>query len=275
MPVDPVDQSDIGDPQACVPYLVDIHEHLYRTGTHNVATAGYMTRQTDVNAKMRAILIDWLIEVHLKFKLVIETLYTTVNIIDRYLEKVEIKRNQLQLIGVTAMFLASKYEEIYAPECRDFVYISDKAYTREQILAAETLILAQLEFRLTAPTPLVFLQRLVKVAGLVNKPRSKEDLLANYFVEMALQDYSMLQYPPATIAAAAVSLALKTVGSPAWSPELEHHGRITAEGLRPCVRDMHALHVAASTNSLQAVRKKYAQEKQGAVSGIPPAASFE
>jgi cyclin B len=67
-----------------------------------------MDRQTDINAKMRAILIDWLVEVHLKFKLVIETLYTTVNLIDRYLEKVPIKRSQLQLFGVTAMFLASK-----------------------------------------------------------------------------------------------------------------------------------------------------------------------
>ena len=65
---------------------------------------------------MRAILIDWLVEVHLKFKLVPETLYLTVNLIDRYLEKVEVMREKLQLIGVTAMLIASKYEEIYAPE---------------------------------------------------------------------------------------------------------------------------------------------------------------
>lgn len=76
----------------------------------------YMDSQADINEKMRAILIDWLVEVHLKFKLVPETLYLTVNLIDRYLERVEVMRDKLQLVGVTAMLIASKYEEIYAPE---------------------------------------------------------------------------------------------------------------------------------------------------------------
>ena len=83
---------------------------------------------------MRAILVDWIIEVHLKFKLLPETLFITVSLIDRYLEQIQIKRTNLQLVGVTAMLIASKYEEIYAPEVRDFVYITDNAYTKEEIL---------------------------------------------------------------------------------------------------------------------------------------------
>lgn len=86
---------------------------------------------------MRAILIDWLIEVHLKFKLLPETLFLTINLIDRYLEKTVIPRTKLQLVGVTSMLISSKYEEIYAPEVRDFVYITDKAYSKEEILAME------------------------------------------------------------------------------------------------------------------------------------------
>lgn len=86
---------------------------------------------------MRAILIDWLIEVHLKFKLLPETLFLTVNLIDRFLEKAIIQRTKLQLVGVTSMLIASKYEEIYAPEVRDFVYITDKAYSKEEILKME------------------------------------------------------------------------------------------------------------------------------------------
>jgi hypothetical protein len=86
---------------------------------------------------MRAILIDWLIEVHLKFKLLPETLFLTVNLIDRFLEKAVIQRTKLQLVGVTSMLIASKYEEIYAPEVRDFVYITDKAYSKEEILKME------------------------------------------------------------------------------------------------------------------------------------------
>lgn len=187
-----------------------------RPQTVNVASAEYMTKQNDINEKMRAILIDWLVEVHLKFKLMIETLYLTVNVIDRFLEKETITRNKLQLVGVTAMFLSSKYEEIYAPECRDFVYISDKAYTREQILAMEGDVLAKLNFQLTTPNAYVFLKRFCKVAGIISSPRSKTEFLANFLVELTLQEYKMLKYLPSMIAASAVYLALKTMGQPCW-----------------------------------------------------------
>jgi len=89
-----------------------------------------MTHQPEINDKMRSILIDWLIEVHLKFKLLPETLFITVNILDRYLEKSKVGKSRLQLVGVTALLIASKYEEIYPPELKDFVYITDKAYSK-------------------------------------------------------------------------------------------------------------------------------------------------
>ena len=94
-----------------------------------------MGRQADINDKMRAILVDWLVEVHLKFKLTPETLFLTTNLIDRFLALHPVTRKHLQLVGVTAMLIASKYEEIWAPEVKDFVYISDNAYDKDQILA--------------------------------------------------------------------------------------------------------------------------------------------
>ena len=276
----------------------------------HLAASTYITKQEDINEKMRAILIDWLVEVHLKFKLMPETLYLTVNLIDRYLEKEKIKRSHLQLVGVTAMFISSKYEEIYAPECRDFVYISDKAYTREQILKMEGDMLSKLNFQLTTPNSLLFLKRFVKVAGVHANPRTKTDLLANYLVELTLQDYKMLKYLPSQIAAAATYLSLKTMGANPWvrcapvgcrprqrvncphgaaprarslcrsrapplastvqSSELQQHTCYTEAAILPCVRDMNQLHKNAAANNLQAVRKKYAQEKHGSVSGIPP-----
>lgn len=124
-----------------------------------IAKPGYMKNQSDINEKMRAILIDWLVEVHLKFKLYPETLYLTVNLIDRYLEKEEVLRQHLQLVGVTSMLIASKYEEIYAPEVRDFVYITDKAYTKEEILEMEGRILTKIEFNVTTPSSYRFLER--------------------------------------------------------------------------------------------------------------------
>jgi len=71
-------------------------------------------------------LVEWLIEVHLKFKLLPETLFLTINLIDRYCMVKQVLRNEYQLLGVTAMLIASKYEEIYPPEIRDFVHITDK-----------------------------------------------------------------------------------------------------------------------------------------------------
>lgn len=93
---------------------------------------------------MRAILLDWLIDVHIKFKLVPETLFLAANLIDRYLEKVSVSRQKLQLLGVSAMLIASKYEEIYPPEVKDFVYVTDKAYSKADILEMEGKILGQL-----------------------------------------------------------------------------------------------------------------------------------
>jgi len=118
-----------------------------------------MKNQKDINEKMRGILIDWLIEVHLKFKLLPETLYLTINIIDRYLAKTILSRNKLQLVGIAAMFIATKYEEIYPPECKDFIYITDKAYTEQELIDMELDVLQQLDMNFTIPSILKFIDR--------------------------------------------------------------------------------------------------------------------
>ena len=94
-----------------------------------------------------------------------ETLYLTTNLIDRYLSINSVSRKNLQLVGVTAMLLAAKYEEIWAPEVQDFVFISDNAYSREQVLTMEKNMLNSLKFNLTVPTPYVFMVRLLKAAA--------------------------------------------------------------------------------------------------------------
>src|SRR5438105_2289432 len=120
---------------------------------------------------MRAILIDWLVDVHNKFKLQEQTLYITVNLIDRYLMKDTIKRQSLQLVGVKAMFLASKYEEIYPPEVYDFVRITDDAYDEHEIFEMEEKMLRALTYRISIPTSYQFLQRFIQ-AGKSIDPRT-------------------------------------------------------------------------------------------------------
>lgn len=266
-----VDGADAADP-ACVPeYAREIYLNQRLSEDMLRAINHYMAHQTDINEKMRAILIDWLEEVHIKFKLMPETMFLTQNLIDRFLEKKIVVRSKLQLVGVTAMLIASKYEEIYAPEVRDFVYITDKAYTREQILQMEATMLNTLDFRVSAPTVYVFLNRYLKCAV----PDARLTLLATYIVERQLQEYRMLHHSPSKIAAAAVNMAMRTLrgrgagGGALWNDSMVFHSGYTQADLRPVVLELQDIMAAAVTSSLQAVRKKYLLPKFGEVANLP------
>jgi hypothetical protein len=227
-----------------------------------------MAHQSDINEKMRAILIDWLEEVHVKFKLMPETMFLTQNLIDRFLEKKIVVRSKLQLVGVTAMLIASKYEEIYAPEVRDFVYITDKAYSREQILAMEATMLNTLDFRVSSPTVYVFLNRYLKVA----QADTRLTQLATFIVERQLQEYKMLQHVPSKIAAASVNIALRTLrGRNAWADgggAMDFYSGYSQNDLRATIVDVQDVMAASVSSSLQAVRKKHASPKFGEVTNI-------
>jgi len=155
--MDNIDYRNRHVPEEVAPYTKEIFKNLRNNEGRFLPKAGYMAKQSDINEKMRAILVDWLVDVHLKFKLVNETLFLTVNMIDRYLEKSQVSRQKLQLVGITALFTACKYEEIYPPDLRDFVYVTDKAYTKKQILQMEGKMLNELEFNVTFSSPFLFL----------------------------------------------------------------------------------------------------------------------
>ena len=144
-----------------IPYLISL-EYKKRINPN------YMLKQSDINEKMRMILIDWLIEVHLKFKLLPETLFLTINFIDRYLQNNQTKRDKLQLIAVSSLLIACKYEEIYPPEISSFVYITDNAYKKEDILNYEIKILEDLEYDLTYPSILRYFEIVTIKLGLPN-----------------------------------------------------------------------------------------------------------
>ena len=224
----------------------------------------YMRQQAHINEKMRAILIDWLVEVHLKFKLVPETLYLTVNLIDRYLLGSPVERSNLQLVGVSALLLASKYEEIYPPELKDLVYITDKAYTQEQILGMEEKMVKALKYKMTIASVHCFMMRYLK-AGHADR---RMVWLASYVAERMLQEYSMLKYLPSMVAACAVYVARKNLGRNAWSPTLLHYAQYAESDLHACLKDMHGV-LHSTKGSLAAVKKKYSSEKYGTVATMP------
>lgn len=263
-----IDSQDKGDLLAVADYVADMYALYRKLEKQSIVSPDYMQKQNDINDKMRAILLDWLVEVHLKFKLMPETLFLTTNLIDRFLEVSPITRKNLQLVGVTAMLLASKYEEIWAPEVKDFVYISDNAYTKDQILDMEKLMLNTLKFNLSVPTPYVFTTRFLKAA----RADSQVQVVTWFFVELCLPEYSMLRFSPSHIAAAAVYTALLTVQkAPSWTYTLQRHTGLTETELKLCVSLMVGLHQKASTGSLTAVHKKYVGPKFQSVAILPPA----
>ena len=151
-PADNIDERDAEDPLCVTSYVQDMYHHFRSKESMTSVRPVFMETQPHINERMRSILVDWLVEVHLKFKLVPETLYLTINLIDRYLERKEVSRPKLQLVGVTSLLIASKYEEIYPPELRDLVYICDRAYTRTEVRTLPSI-------RTPFPSPFDFTKR--------------------------------------------------------------------------------------------------------------------
>jgi hypothetical protein len=257
-----IDSRDDKEPLAVTEYVEDMYANYREQEKVSKLAGNAMTVQTQVNERMRAILVDWLVEVHFKFKLVPDTLYLTVYLIDKYLEVAQVSRQELQLVGVTALLLAAKYEEIYPPEIRDLVYITDRAYTKEQILAMEKSMLRTLQFRLTAPTIYCFLLRYLKAAHADRKIVQ----LSCYIAERMLQEQSMSQHLPSTIACCCIYLARKNQQRNAWSPTLEKYSMYSEADLSPCVANIKE--IFSRNSELTAVSKKFMSAKFGEVSKI-------
>ncbi|KAJ7530908.1 hypothetical protein O6H91_14G024400 [Diphasiastrum complanatum] len=263
-----IDEADVRNALAVTDYVEDIYSFYRKTEVESCASSSYMSNQADINDKMRAILIDWLIEVHLKFKLMPETLFLTINLIDRYLSCENVSRKYLQLVGLTAMLVAAKYEEIWPPEVQDFVFISDNAYTRDQVLAMEKKMLNTLCFNLTVPTPYMFIVRFLKAAV----SDHQMDMMAFFLLELSLVEYKMIKFPPSLLAAAAVYTAQCTLQrKPLWTRNLQHHSCYDEEQLRECAGMMVEFHRSVGDSNLTVVHKKYSDSIFDSVAVFSPA----
>ena len=243
-------------------YFDDICDELFKNEEKYLVDPKYMSNQSDINHRMRAILIDWLIDVHLKYKLVPQTMYIAVNLIDRYLEKNDTNRAKLQLVGVTAMFIACKYEEIYPPDLKDFVYITDGAYVKSDVLNMEYKMLKYLEFNITFPTQWSIFEIYKKKLDLNDKTFK----LAWFLMELCLINYKILKFKMSTIAASAILIAIKTLGL--YRNDFGKIIGIEENSLEECCKEMYNFYIYNSTHNLQAIRKKFALPKYDEVSKI-------
>ncbi|CAH8363173.1 unnamed protein product [Eruca vesicaria subsp. sativa] len=257
--------SSAQDPRFCSLYAANMYDSFHVAELDQRPSTSYMVQiQKDISPSMRGILIDWLVEVSEEYKLASDTLYLTVNLIDRFLSNNYIEKRRLQLLGVTCMLIASKYEEICAPRLEEFCFITDNTYTRLEVVDMETQVLNFLHFRLSVPTTKTFLRRFIQAAQVSDKiPQIEMESLANYLAELTLVEYSFLRFLPSLIAASAVFLARWTLDQSKhpWNPTLQHYTRYVTSALKDTVLAMEDLQLNTSGSTLVAVRNKYNQEK--------------
>ncbi|KAJ3019789.1 G2/mitotic-specific cyclin [Thoreauomyces humboldtii] len=212
-PREELDADDIHDPMMVHEYTEDIFKYLGELEERTMPNPNYIDIQADLNWSMRYLLVDWLIDVSSKFHLLPETLFMTVNIVDRFLSDRPVSMNKLQLVGLAAMFIAGKYEEVQAPGINAIAYMADGGFKADDIMKAERYILQILKFNLHYPSPMSFLRRCSKADNYDATTRT----LAKYLMEISLIDHNFLDIRPSRVAAAGLYLARRIAGKEGWN----------------------------------------------------------
>ena len=273
-----IESEDIDDPQLVVDYVNEIYEYMRMMERSQSVKKDYLTGKTGaIIPNMRSVLVEWLVEVHQQFELLQETLYLSVAVLDRYLQAAaeKVPRKHLLLVGVTAMFIASKYEEKYATEIGDFVYITDDAYTQSEIRTMEIKMLEVLKFDLGRPLPLHFLTRNSRAGQL----DATVHTMATYVMELTLLEYNLAHVLPSEVAAVALAFSLKALDSEdkalseLWSTTLQYYSQYSLEEIASTLKQVATIVLATSRapekSMLLAIRKKYANKKFGMISEYP------
>ncbi|KAG8230933.1 hypothetical protein J437_LFUL002966 [Ladona fulva] len=258
-----IDKDDGRSPQLAPPYANDIYSYLRTLEEKSPVRRAYLTGQV-INGNMRALLLNWIVEVHGEFKMFQESLHLTVAILDRFLQDFRtIDRSKLQLVGATCLFIAGKYEELFGPDVCDLVYMSQGACTKSEILEMECKILSTLDFSLGRPLPIHFLRRFSKAA----KAEAAHHNLAKYIIELGLLEYNLCHHPPSVLAAAALYLSLwlysgeKSLSETLWNDTLVYYSTYKFSDISDLVKSLSVILVKAETSKFQALRKKYSAAK--------------
>lgn len=207
-----LDTEDLDDPLMVAEYANEIFEYLRDLECNTIPNPQYMSHQDDLEWKTRGILIDWLIEVHTRFHLLPETLFLAVNIIDRFLSEKVVQLDRLQLVGITAMFIASKYEEVLSPHIANFRHVADDGFSEQEILSAERFVLSTLNYDLSYPNPMNFLRRISKADNYDIQSRT----MGKYLMEISLLDHRFMVFRPSHVAAGAMYLSRLILDRGEW-----------------------------------------------------------
>ncbi|OMH78939.1 G2/mitotic-specific cyclin-4 [Zancudomyces culisetae] len=233
----------------------DIFMYMKELENKMLPDSDYMDHQTELTWGMRAILVDWLVQVHAKFRLANETLFLTINIMDRFLSTRAIPSEKVQLVGVVSLLIASKYEEIQVPSVSEIAYMTDNTYTNEEILKAERFILKILDFELGWPGPMSYLRRVSKADDYDIPIRT----LSKYLLEVTLMEKHFIDVPCSKISALSYYIALKMLNRGSWGRMHAFYSGYFESELLPLVPKM--VDMLLEPKSHSAIYDKYADRK--------------
>jgi G2/mitotic-specific cyclin 1/2 len=199
------------DPLLVEEYEQEIYEYWRELEVDLRVDPLYMSKQAELDWDMRKVMISWLVEIHSQFKMTPETLHLTIHLIDKTMSNKTISVGKLQLVGVTALLIAAKFEEILAPSVQDLSYFTDYCYSGEEIVRAERHLLGIVRYQIGCPSPLQFLKRMIKGNTDVRLWN-----LSSYFIEVLLLDHENLKYLSSHLAASALFLSIKVLYDGDW-----------------------------------------------------------
>ena len=206
--------DDLRDPMIVAEYADEILEYMKKLERETVPDPNYVDNQWDIDWDARYDVVDWVMKLHKWFRLPPESLFLAVNIIDRFLSRRLVRAKDLSLVGATAIFIASKYEDLYS-DCillQRLLHATNQKFTKSQICVAEKYILAQINYDLSFPNPVNFVRHISKVDDY--DPRTRT--LAKYLLEVSCLDHRYMKHVPSLVAAAAMYVARVLVDGKEW-----------------------------------------------------------
>ena len=256
------------NPQFVSEYSETIFENLLKEEKNFIEIKGinnkYMKNQNEINPEMRSILNNWLIEVHDKFNYNEQTLFVCINLIDRYLSIKKIERSNYQLVGICALLIACKHEEINLPNPKDFLFITENAYSSEQLYKMEYDILNSINFEILIPTQLDFYLYLSYKFDL----SEKEDLLGKYLLNICLIDYNLIKYSFSIIACSCLYISMKWfkkkdnyILNKVYNNKYFNGNNLSNVNVKNCISDICILFENMIKTDYQSAKGKYSQDK--------------
>jgi hypothetical protein len=250
----------------CFDFDLEVYHFMRAAECNTMPASDLFARQTNITARMRATVIDWLVEVHRKLRMHTDTLYSTVMLIDNYLTVADIDKAKFQRLACAALLIAAKNSEMRPPSLRELVDLADKSFTSVALSQMEGALFAAIDFHVDYILPSMFLKRFLRLV----EPDVRLSMLAHFISETALLDAEFVGMVPSRLAAAIVCLSIALERGPGqWTAYLESNTGYKLEHIVELVQKLLQSVITSAAGRFQAIRKKYAGQSMCRVSAGP------